>query len=206
MIDKTGATERTPKVVAISTAGGPEEDLLLVAAAGTGSGIRSPRRDRRARARRCWTPGGLQSVTGKGVQARVGASGDRRQPRVPSRARSIGSRPLSKQARPHDVRRRGRASRQRDCRRRPDQVRRAGLDATGGDCASCAHGDTAAAALAVGGCSASAAGPHAEVLQRRSSSATACGAVVAMAGDGINDARPGESGRGDRDGTGATWR
>jgi Cu+-exporting ATPase len=79
VIDKTGTlTEGRPKVVAISTTGRPEEELLrLVAAAEQGSehplaaAVIAEARTRGL----TWTPAeAFQSVTGKGVQARVGAS------------------------------------------------------------------------------------------------------------------------------------
>jgi P-type Cu+ transporter len=79
VIDKTGTlTEGRPKVVAISTTGRPEEELLrLVAAAEQGSehplaaAVIAEARTRGL----TWTPAeAFQSVTGKGVQARVGPS------------------------------------------------------------------------------------------------------------------------------------
>jgi Cu+-exporting ATPase len=79
VIDKTGTlTEGRPKVVSISTTGRPEEELLrLVAAAEQGSehplaaAVIAEARTRGL----TWTPGeDFQSVTGKGVRARVGVS------------------------------------------------------------------------------------------------------------------------------------
>jgi Cu+-exporting ATPase len=79
VVDKTGTlTEGKPKVVAISTTGMPEADLLRLAAAAE-QGSEHPLAAAvlaEAKARGLtWTPGeAFQSITGKGVRARVGAS------------------------------------------------------------------------------------------------------------------------------------